>query len=77
MERKTNHYWEIHKRVFNRHWNRADRKIQQIIANGATWCPEYGEFMQRVDKKVKELYNDPEFHFNERTTFVEQFKILG
>ena len=72
MKDKPYHYWAIHRRVFRKLWNNAPFYVRDIVSNAATWCPEYDEFMSRLDKETVRLFNDPEFFYNERTTFTEQ-----
>ena len=64
------HYWEIHKKVFNREWGYLDRRTRnRIAADVGHETHEYKSFTAWVKTEAERLFNDPDYYYNDRYRF--------
>lgn len=70
MERKSQHYWSIHRNVAHRAWREITPQERMIIAADVKHeTREFKRFEAHVNNVTQRLYEDPEFAYNAPETF--------
>jgi len=70
---KTNHYWAIHQKVLLVLWGDLSNYNKLVIADDVEKRSKtYRDFISYVDSEVDSTYNDPDFYYNDKYSFIAQ-----
>jgi len=69
-EKKSQHYWAIHKRVATREWQNLPNRIRDIIASDSEHkSNDFKGYENYVNSETERLFNDVDYAPNDPYSF--------